>query len=84
MLARFQPAAFNKAHFFIKNAGIQLDIIGIGGTPEEVNESELRDLASVVNGSVRYWFIRSADELLMRFESLTVREASWITGLRRT
>ena len=58
----------------IKSAGIQLDIIGIGGSPIEVNEPELKKMASVVNGGLRYWFIETVPELVKRFESLALRE----------
>jgi len=58
----------------IKSAGIQVDIIGIGGSPSEVSEAELKEMASVVNGKLRYWFIRSVGELVQRFETLALRE----------
>jgi Ca-activated chloride channel family protein len=58
-----------------KAAGVQLDIIGIGGSPADVDEDSLRRMASVVNGELRYWFIRSVGELVRKFEFL---------GLRRT
>ena len=54
----------------IKERGIQLDIVGIGGSPAAVNEEELRAMASKVNGELRYWFIRSAPALVKKFESL--------------
>jgi len=58
----------------LKGCGIQLDIIGIGGSPAEVNESDLKRMASVINGQLRYWFIESADALVERFEALALRE----------
>ena len=58
----------------IKGRGIQLDIIGIGGSPAEVNERDLKRMASVTNGQRRYWFIESADALVERFEALALRE----------
>jgi len=58
----------------IKVAGTQLDIIGIGGSPSEVNEKDLKRMASVVNGELRYWFIRSVGELVQCFETLALRE----------
>ena len=54
---------------------MQLDIIGIGGSPADVDEDSLRRMASVVNGEIRYWFILSVGELVRKFEFL---------GLRRT
>ena len=57
----------------LKFDGVQLDIIGIGGTPADVNENELKVMASVVNGEVRYWFIKSVPELVQKFQSLALR-----------
>jgi len=57
-----------------KAGGMQLDIIGIGGSPAAVNETELKRMASVINGQPRYWFIESADALVERFEALALRE----------
>jgi hypothetical protein len=31
-------------------------------------------MASVVDGERRYWFIKTADELVDRFEDLAIRE----------
>jgi len=64
-----EPVAQN-----LKRQGIQLDIIGIGGSPSEVNEKELRRMASVVDGQRRYWFIRNVPDLVKRFEALAMRE----------
>jgi len=57
----------------LKRRGIQLDIIGIGGSPAAVNEIELREMASVVDGELRYWFIHDVDSLVHRFQSMVVR-----------
>lgn len=58
----------------LKRQGIQLDIIGIGGSPSAVNERQLRRMASVVGGKKRYWFIRNVPDLVKRFEALAMRE----------
>ncbi len=58
----------------LKARGIQLDIIGIGGSPKDVNEPDLKKMASVVNGELRYWFIKTVPELVKKFESLALRE----------
>jgi len=58
----------------LKSRGIQLDIIGIGGSPESVNELQLRRMASVVDRELRYWFIRSVSELVRQFQVLALRE----------
>ncbi len=58
----------------LKNQGVQIDIIGIGGSPRDVNERELKEMASVVDGELRYWFIKSVNELVTKFEALALRE----------
>jgi Ca-activated chloride channel family protein len=58
----------------LKGSEIQLDIIGIGGSPASVNEPQLKRMASVVNGELRYWFIRSVGELVKKFKILALRE----------
>ena len=58
----------------LKEHGIQIDIIGIGESPTDVNEKELRVMASVVDGETRYWFIKSVGELVRKFENLAIRE----------
>ncbi len=56
----------------LKRLGIRIDIVGIGGSPADVNEPELRQMASVVNGQLRYWFIRDSISLVRRFEALAL------------
>jgi Ca-activated chloride channel family protein len=58
----------------IKEHGIQLDIIGIGGSPAEVDEATLKQMASLIDGERRYWFIKSVGELVRKFEALSLRE----------
>ncbi len=58
----------------LKENGIQLDIIGIGGSPAAVNEPQLKKMASVLNGETRYWFIDSAPALIEKFKNLALRE----------
>ena len=58
----------------LKRQGIQLDIIGIGGSPWEINEAALKQMASVINGELRYWFIKSVPSLIQTFETLAFRE----------
>ncbi len=57
----------------IKSRGIEICIIGIGA-PKEINEGQLRRMASVVNGELQYWFIGSAPDLIKKFEALALRE----------
>jgi Mg-chelatase subunit ChlD len=58
----------------LKAQGVQIDIVGIGGGPEDVNEAQLRRMASIVNGERRYWFIKSVGSLVRTFEALALRE----------
>ncbi len=64
-----EPVAEN-----LKQQGVQLDIIGIGGSPSEVNEAQLKKMASIVEGERRYWFIRDVPNLVKKFEALAMRE----------
>jgi Mg-chelatase subunit ChlD len=57
----------------MKEMGVRLDIIGIGGSPSQVNEAELKQMASVLDGQMRYWFIRNVPDLVKRFEALGLR-----------
>jgi len=56
----------------LKRAGVVIDCIGIGGSPEAVNESLLKEIASrnPDDGSIRYCFIGDQQELIRRYESL--------------
>ncbi|MGO8927019.1 MAG: vWA domain-containing protein [Limisphaerales bacterium] len=56
----------------LRAAGIQIDIIGIGGSPTGVNEYKLKRMASVVNGQLRYWFIRDTLTLVHKCETLAL------------
>ena len=59
----------------LKARGVEIAIIGIGGSPADVNEYDLKRMASVINDDqLRYWFIDSADKLVERFEALALRE----------
>lgn len=58
----------------IKANGIHIEVVGIGGTPYDVNEPALKRMASVVNGELRYWFIKSVPDLVKKFEALALRE----------
>ena len=58
----------------LKGSGVQVDAIGIGGSPSDVNEAQLRRIVSVVDGETRYWFIRDAGDLARKFEALALRE----------
>ena len=55
----------------LKKAGVIIDCIGIGGSPEDVDESLLRQISSRnTDGSVRYCFIGDQRQLLRKYQSL--------------
>lgn len=57
---------------YLKSQDIQLDIIGIG-SGGSFDENILREMASVKNGELRYWFINSTEGLIQRFQTLALR-----------
>lgn len=54
----------------LKNQGVIIDVIGIGGSPLEVNEPCLKRVASVVNGELRYRFIGDKKVLCEHFRQI--------------
>lgn len=55
----------------LKKSGVIIDCIGIGGSPKDVNEELLKEIASRnPDGSVRYCFIGDQAQLLRKYESL--------------
>ena len=58
----------------IKEKGVQIDVIGIGGSPSDVDEDAMRKVASVISGVVHYWFIKDVPSLVRKFEVLALRE----------
>ena len=60
----------------LKADGIEINCIGIGGRPKDVNEKQLKQIASRdPQGKPLYWFIGDRGTLIKKFESLA-------TGLR--
>lgn len=58
----------------LKGGGVTIDIVGIGGSPEAVEEPRLKKLASKnPDGSPRYIFISDTTRLIETFESLAIR-----------
>lgn len=59
----------------LKDAGVCIDCIGIGGDPAAVNAKELRAIASLHADGVtpRYAFIGDKDSLIQKFEELAGR-----------
>jgi len=55
----------------LKNTGVIIDCIGIGGTPKDVDEKLLKKIASRdQNGTIRYCFIGDQQTLLRKYEDL--------------
>ena len=55
----------------LKDAGVVIDCIGIGGSSEDVAEDKLKAIASRnPDGSVRYCFIGDRQDLIRKYESL--------------
>ncbi len=55
----------------LKNAGVIIDCIGIGGSPTDVDEKLLKQIASKnPDGSIRYCFIGDQQQLLRKYQSL--------------
>lgn len=55
----------------LKNAGVIIDCIGIGGSPADVGEDLLKQIASQnPDGSIRYCFIGDQQQLLRKYQSL--------------
>jgi len=55
----------------LKAAGVTIDCIGIGGSPDEVDEKLLKAIASVgPNGQPRYAFIADKQDLIRKFQQL--------------
>ncbi|VGO16002.1 hypothetical protein PDESU_04591 [Pontiella desulfatans] len=55
----------------LKDSGVVIDCIGIGGSSSDVNECLLKDIASIdESGRPRYRFIDDRDALLMEFREM--------------
>ena len=55
----------------LKNAGVVIDCIGIGGTPTDVDEQLLNTIASRnSDGTIRYCFIGDQQTLIRKYETL--------------
>ncbi len=55
----------------LKNTGVIIDCIGIGGSPADVDEKLLKQIASKnPDGSIRYCFIGDQQQLLRKYQSL--------------
>ena len=55
----------------LKKAGGLIQTIGFGPTEDDVDADKMRQLASVVDGQVQYWFCRDARELTRTLKTLS-------------
>ena len=56
----------------LKEAGVVIDCIGIGGSPGDVDEDLLKKIASKnADGSPRYCFIGDKDQLIQTYQTLS-------------
>jgi von Willebrand factor type A domain len=58
----------------LRQKGVVIDCIGIGGSPKDVDESLLKRIASVnPDGSIRYCFIGDKSQLIREYQTLARR-----------
>lgn len=60
----------------LKAAGVVIDVVGIGPTPRKVNEKLLKQLASIVEGELRYRFIKDHRTLVQHYTQLANKTAT--------
>lgn len=55
----------------LKKSGVIIDCIGIGGSPDDVDEATLKQIASRnPDGSIRYCFIGDQQQLIQKYQTL--------------
>lgn len=62
----------------LKSQGVVIDVIGVGKSPRKVNEKVLRQIASTVEGELRYRFIRDQATLVAHYTGLAMKTATAI------
>ena len=60
----------------LKSRGVVLDVVGVGDKPSNVNEALLRKVASVIDGQLRYRFIKDQQTLLAHYTQLAQKTAT--------
>lgn len=60
----------------LKQRGVVIDVIGVGGNPYNVDEKLLRKVASVIEGEVRYRFIKDQQTLVAHYTQLANKTAT--------
>jgi Mg-chelatase subunit ChlD len=59
----------------LKSRGVVIDVVGVGESPSRVNEKVLRAVASVVEGEVRYRFIKDMGTLVTHYQGMAQKTA---------
>ena len=60
-----------KASMALKDAGVLIEVIGIGGDRTAVNENLLRRVATTdANGFTHYWFVSDTGDLIKQYENM--------------
>ena len=60
----------------LKGRGVVIDVIGVGKRPSDVDEKLLRKVASVIEGEVRYRFIKDQQTLVAHYTQLANKTAT--------
>ncbi|MCH8853403.1 MAG: VWA domain-containing protein [Planctomycetes bacterium] len=60
----------------LKAGGVIIDVVGIGPNPRKVNEKLLKQLASIVEGELRYRFIKDHRTLVQHYTQLANKTAT--------
>lgn len=61
----------------MKSRGVIIDVVGVGPKPDAVNETLLKKVASVINGQVRYRFIKDSNTLVRTFTALAAKTSTY-------
>ena len=60
----------------LKSRGVVIDVIGVGDKPSNVDEKLLRKVASVIEGELRYRFIKDQQTLVAHYTQLANKTAT--------
>lgn len=62
----------------LKARGVVIDVVGVGADPSGVNEKLLRKVASVIQGEIRYRFIKDHQTLVAHYTRLAGKTATGV------
>ena len=62
----------------LKSKGVVIDVIGVGSDTKSVNEKLLKKVASVVDGELRYRFIKDQQTLIAHYTQLANKTATGV------